>query len=236
MFGLVYAVISYLVFLGTFLHAFGFVEGWAVPRPIDAGTAGPLGLALAIDVGWFVLFAVQHSGMARADFKRRWLPPPLERSTYVLVSSLLLALLMVIWQSIPTPIWRIASPIGRNVMIGLSLGGWLLLLVSTFLYDHFELFGLRQAWMRWRGTTAVPTKFRTPGLYNYVRHPMYLGFLIAFWATPELTVGHAVFAGGFTAYVLTGIYFEERDLLKTFGDEYRAYQKRVPMLIPGWPR
>lgn len=236
MVGLVYAVISYLVFLGTFLYLFGFVEGWAVPRPIDAGTVGPLAQSLAIDVGWFVLFAVQHSAMARASFKRRWLPAPFERSTYVLVSSLLIALLLVIWQPIPTPIWRVVSPVGRNLLIGVSLAGWLLLLVSTFLYDHFELVGLRQAWTRWRGTTAAPGGFRTPGLYNYVRHPMYLGFLIAFWATPDLTVGHAVFAGGFTAYLLTGIYFEERDLVKTFGDEYRAYQKRVPMLIPGWPK
>jgi protein-S-isoprenylcysteine O-methyltransferase Ste14 len=239
MVGLIYAACSYLAFVGTFLYAFGFIEGWAVPKTVDSGAAGPVWLALAIDAGWFVAFALQHSGMARASFKRGWtrvVPEQLERSTYVVVSSLFIAALFVVWRPLPQVIWRADSQGVRLAMYALSGVGWLVLLVSTFLYDHFELFGLKQPWMRWRGRQPVPARFRTPGLYRWVRHPMYVGFLIAFWASPDLTVGHALFAGGFSLYLMVGIYFEERDLTRTFGEEYLAYRRRVPMLLPWWPR
>jgi protein-S-isoprenylcysteine O-methyltransferase Ste14 len=239
MIGLAYGLLAYAVFLGTFLYTIGFVEGFVVGRTIDSGPPASSALALAADCSWFVLFAVQHSGMARASFKRRWtriVPARAERSTYVLVSAMMFVLLIAIWRPIPTLIWRIDAPAARYAIIGLSLAGWGLVLLASFALDHFELFGLRQLLDASRHHEPPPPVFRTPLLYRVVRHPLYLGFLVAFWSTPTMTVGHLVFALGMTGYLLVGMHFEERDLVRTFGDEYRAYQQRVPALFPLFPR
>jgi protein-S-isoprenylcysteine O-methyltransferase Ste14 len=235
MIGLAYGLLAYAVFFGTFVYTIGFVDGFLVPRTIDSGPPASLALALAVDCGWFVLFAIQHSGMARASFKRRWtriVPARAERSTYVLVSALMLLLLVALWRPIPTAVWRIDAPAARAAVVALSLAGWTLVLLSSFAMDHFELFGLRQVFDAARGREPSKPVFRTPVLYRVVRHPLYLGFLIAFWSTPTMSVGHLVFALGMTAYLCIGIHFEERDLVRTFGDEYRAYRQRVPSLFP----
>jgi protein-S-isoprenylcysteine O-methyltransferase Ste14 len=227
----VYAVFSYLVSLVTLAYLFGFVEGVLVPRSLDSpASRASVAQALAIDCGWFVLFAVQHSAMARASFKRRWtriIPAGAERSTYVLMSALMFVVLFAVWQPIPIVLWR--APIGTAsyALMGLSLGGWGLALAATFAVDHFELFGLRHE-------TRAPV-LRTPLLYRCVRHPLYLGFLVAFWCAPLMTVGHAVFAAGMTLYIAIGIHFEERDLVRTFGERYVRYRGNVPALLP-WPR
>jgi protein-S-isoprenylcysteine O-methyltransferase Ste14 len=234
MIGLAYGLLAYAVFFGTFVYTIGFVEG-VTPRTIDSGPTAPLALALAVDCGWFVLFAIQHSGMARASFKRRWtriVPARAERSTYVLASSMMLLLLLALWRPIPTVIWRIDAPAARSAIVAVSLAGWTLVLLSSFAIDHFELFGLRQVFDAALGREPPLPVFRTPGPYRVVRHPLYLGFLVAFWSTPTMSVGHLVFALGMTWYVLIGMHFEERDLLRTFGDDYRAYKQRVPALLP----
>jgi protein-S-isoprenylcysteine O-methyltransferase Ste14 len=235
MIGLMLAGASYAVFFGLFLYFIGFVEGLVVPKTVDLGAAGPLWLALLIDCGWFVLFAVQHSGMARASFKERLhrlVPPHLERAVYVLATSLLFALLVAAWRPLPTVLWSATSSGARMVLYSISFAGWGLVLVSTFLYDHFELFGLRQAWRAFTGRAPAPPRFRTPSLYRWVRHPMYLGMVVAFAVAPTMTVGHALFAVGMTAYILLGIQFEERDLERLFGDDYLAYRRRAGMLLP----
>ena len=234
----VYGVASYLFFFVTFLYAIGFVEGMVVPQTLDTGASSSIGEALLVDCGWFVLFAIQHSGMARTPFKARWtklVPPRAERSTYVLVSAAMFVLLVLFWRPIPTVLWDVTTPALRFALIGSSFAGWGLVLASSFSIDHFELFGLRQVIDAARGTQPPPAKFRVPALYAVVRHPLYLGFVIASWATPHMTVGHLVFAIGMTSYVLVGMYFEERDLVRTFGDDYRRYAQRVPALLP-WPR
>jgi protein-S-isoprenylcysteine O-methyltransferase Ste14 len=235
---ILYGSFAYVLFLATFAYTVGFVECAVVPRSLEAGPAEPTAVALAVDCGWFLLFALQHSGMARRSFKRRWsriVPEGAERSTYVLVSSLMLALLFATWRPIPIAIWNVEQPFGRWALIAASLGGWMLVLASSFSIDHAELFGLRQVVDAARGRAACPPVFRTPLLYRLVRHPLYLGFIIAFMATPRMTVGHLVFAISMIAYIAIGMRFEERDLLRTFGDDYRRYQARVPALLP-WPR
>jgi protein-S-isoprenylcysteine O-methyltransferase Ste14 len=234
MIAMAYSLVAYALFFLSFLYTVGFVEGIYVSRTLDGGTLSSLPLALAVDIGWFILFAVQHSGMARASFKQRWtrlVPPHAERSTYVLASALMVILLLVCWQPIPIVIWR-SDGILRQALYGLSFAGWGILLLSSYLIDHFELFGLRQPWDHLRKSSPEPRPFATPLLYRYVRHPLYLGFLIAFWAAPTMSVSHFIFALGMTAYALIGVRFEERDLVRHFGDEYRQYQARVGMLLP----
>jgi protein-S-isoprenylcysteine O-methyltransferase Ste14 len=228
---LVYAIVSYAVFLASFVYAIGFVGNYLVPRSIDAGGAANTPGAVVIDMLLLGLFALQHSMMARPAFKQWWTrlcPPACERSTYVLLSSLLLLLLFWQWRPIPIPIWQI------NGIAGLVLCwlGWSIVLASTYMIDHFELSGLRQAFSAWRGTAPPDQAFRTPLLYKVVRHPLMLGFLLAFWATPEMTAGHLLFAVMTTAYILIGLWFEERDLIARFGASYQQYRRQVPMLLP----
>jgi protein-S-isoprenylcysteine O-methyltransferase Ste14 len=232
---LLYGVIAYLLFLGTFLYAIAFVGNMPVPKTIDSGQAGPIIPALIIDLLLLGIFAIQHSVMARPGFKRWWtrfVPQPVERATYVLLASLALLLLYWQWQPIQQPVWSITGSLGRVVTQAIFWSGWALVLLSTFLINHFELFGLRQVYARLRGKMLPEPVFRTPFLYKRVRHPLYLGFLLAFWATPYMTVGHLLFAIGTTGYILIGIYLEERDLIGLFGDQYRRYQQQVSMLIP----
>ena len=229
-----YGLASYLVFLATFLYAIGFLGNVAVPKSVDSGRQGPLTTAIAVDVLLLGLFAVQHSGMARPGFKRwltRWLPRPIERSTYVLLSSVALGLLFWLWQPVGGTIWTIDG-IGRTLLYGLFAAGWLTVLGSTFLIDHFDLFGLRQVYLYLRRRDDTPLRFRTPGPYAVVRHPLYVGWLSVMWATPTMTAAHLLFAGLTTAYILVAIDLEERDLVDHFGAAYRDYQERVPMLVP----
>lgn len=229
-----YGLVCYAVFFATFLYAIGFVGNLWVPKSMDGPPAAPLAQALLIDLALLALFAIQHSVMARPAFKRRWtriVPPPAERSTYVLFSSLALLALFALWQPLGGVVWDVAAPAGRAVLYGLFALGWLLVLVSTFLINHFDLFGLRQVWLHLLGKPYRPLPFKTPGLYRYVRHPLYLGWLLAFWATPTMTVTHLLFAVATSTYILVAIRFEERDL-STVHAEYSEYRKRVPMLVP----
>jgi protein-S-isoprenylcysteine O-methyltransferase Ste14 len=231
----VYGAIAYLIFLATFLYAIGFVSGVGVPKTLDTGRSGPLTVTVPIDLLLLAIFAVQHSGMARQAFKKvfaRWASPVIERSSYVLLASLALALLMWQWRPIPTAIWDIEHPEFAALAMFGEAAGWLIVLCSTFLISHFELFGLTQVCMHFAGRDAAPTAFRTPGLYHLIRHPIYLGFLIAFWVTPTMTVGHLLFAAVTTAYIFIGIFLEERDLVALFGERYHHYRARVPMILP----
>jgi protein-S-isoprenylcysteine O-methyltransferase Ste14 len=231
----VYGVVSYLVFLATFLYAAAFVGGFAVPTRLDGPLETSLVSALAIDCGLLMLFAVQHSVMARRWFKERWtqvVPWAIERSTYVLAASLALALLLWQWRPIGIQIWSIEHPAVRAALWTLFAAGWGTVLVVTFLINHFDLFGLRQVWMPLLGKPYTPVSFRTPMPYRYVRHPLYFGFLLAFWMTPEMTLAHLVFAIATTAYIVLAIQFEERDLVHEHGARYEEYRRRVPMLLP----
>ena len=232
---LVYGCVVYLFFLGAFLHTIGFVANVPGLKTIDSGTAGDAWNAAVIDVLLLGLFAVQHSIMARRWFKEWWtkfVPRPAERSTYVLAASLAVALLLWQWRPIPATVWSVDEPFVRVLLIGLSVAGWTILLVATFLLNHFELFGLKQVFDHWRQRRDEPPTFRTPALYKLVRHPIYLGFILAFWATPRMSVGHLLFATMATGYILVGIFFEERDLIAQFGGQYRRYRTEVGMLLP----
>jgi protein-S-isoprenylcysteine O-methyltransferase Ste14 len=231
---LLYGVVSYAIFFGTFLYAIGFVTGAFVPLTLDGEPRMAAGPAIAINLSLLALFAIQHSVMARRGFKQwltRLIPQPAERSTYVLASSLALILLFYFWQPVGGVIWNVADPTGRLVLYALGAFGWALVLVSTFLINHFDLFGLRQVWLYARGKPYRPLTFGTPGLYRIVRHPLYLGWFFAFWATPTMTIAHLVFAIATTAYILIAIQLEERDLLHAH-PEYSEYRSRVPMIIP----
>ena len=233
--GLVFGTTSYLIFLGTFLYAIGFVSGLIVPKTIDSGPATTALKAIIVNLLLLSVFAVQHSGMARRGFKRVLtgvVSPVVERSTYVLCASLALILVFAFWQPVPTVIWSVSNPVAAAGVGALSALGWLTVLYSTFLISHFELFGLKQVVLNFVGRALPAMSFHTPGLYRFVRHPIYLGFIIAFWAAPTMTVGHLLFALVTTAYIFVGIALEERDLVATFGDEYRRYKERVAMLLP----
>jgi methanethiol S-methyltransferase len=232
----VYGVICYVIFLGSFLYAIGFVGDVIVPKTIDSGQSGAPATALLIDLLLLGAFAIQHSVMARPGFKAVWtkiVPRPIERSTYVLFSSLLLALICWQWRPFPSVLWD-ASPsrVLGGLLSALFWLGWLILLLSTFMINHFDLFGLRQVYLRLRGLECPPPHFVQRALYKVVRHPIMLGFLIAFWSTPRMTLGHLIFSVMTTGYILVGIALEERDLTAALGEQYRAYRSRVPMLIP----
>jgi protein-S-isoprenylcysteine O-methyltransferase Ste14 len=233
---LLYGIAAYAATLATFAYAVGFLANLFVPRSIDVGPPAAFGQALVIDLALLMLFALQHSVMARGGFKAWWtrfVPPAIERSTYVLAASAMLALVMWQWRPIAEPaIWRAMDPAAVVAIQAIFWLGWLVLLVSTSLIDHFELFGLEQVWLRFRGRSASAPKFRTPIFYRYVRHPIYVGFLMVFWAAPAMTAGHRLFSLGMTGYILVGARLEERDLVALFGDRYRAYQRRVGMLLP----
>ena len=230
-----YGSFSYVVFLGTFLYAIGFIGNFGVPRTLDGAATGPLGISFAIDVGLLALFAVQHSVMARKWFKEWWtriVPKPIERSTYVLFSSVALILLFTLWRPLGGVVWSVEEPAGRFVLRGLFAFGWGLVLVSTFLINHFDLFGMRQVWLYLLGRPYEMLRFGTPGPYRLVRHPLYVGWLFAFWMTPVMTFAHLLFSIATTAYILLAIQFEERDLVREHGDSYEEYRRSVPMLIP----
>lgn len=232
----VYGVVSYLVFFLTFLYLIGFVSGLLVPKHVDSGASGALLTALLVNLALIALFGVQHSVMARPAFKRRvtqLISPAIERSTFVLAGSVALIVLFWQWRPLTAELWRVDQPIGAMVLLGLQGIGWAMVLVSTFLINHFELFGLRQVYDHLRRRPAAPHRFVTPFLYRIVRHPIMLGFLIAFWATPVMTAGKLLFAAGMTTYILIGVSFEERDLAHTLGGDYEAYRERVPGLVPG---
>ncbi|WP_445219813.1 methanethiol S-methyltransferase [Bradyrhizobium sp. Pa8] len=232
-----YGLLAYMAFLFTILYAVGFVSGLLVPKTIDTGPGTSVAEALAVNTILMALFAIQHSGIARKRFKNWWaryVPNCVERSTYVLTASICLVLLFWQWRPIPAIAWQVTDP-DVSVMIGtLAFTGWALVFTSTFLIDHFELFGLRQVTANLTGRGLPKPQFRTPLYYKFVRHPLYLGFIIAFWATPLMTMGHLLFAAVTTTYIFVGIFFEERDLLQLFGDQYGQYKRQACMLIP-WP-
>lgn len=234
-FSLLYGLVCYLAFFGTILYAIGFVGNLVVPKTIDSKPDTVLPLALIVNASLLLLFALQHSIMARPGFKRWWtriIPEHLERSTYVILASLCLMLLMWQWQPIGGIVWSIENGTVKSILLIIYLSGWIIVFSSTFLINHFDLFGLRQVWLYFRGKPYAQLPFRIPLVYKLVRHPLYLGFLIAFWSTPVMTLAHFLFAILTTGYIITAIQFEEKDLQNVFGEKYRSYKKRVPMIIP----
>ncbi len=237
-FVLAYGVLSYLMFLLTFLYAIGFLGNVIVPKALDSGATDPWPAALAIDLGLLSLFAVQHSVMARQGFKRvltRIIPVAAERSTYVLASSLALLFLFWQWRPLGGIVWNVDHELGRALLYGGFAFGWALVLAATLAINHFDLFGLRQSWRGFRGQPQAGLKFATPVLYRVVRHPLYVGWLFTFWSTPTMTVTHLLFAAVTTSYILLAIQLEERDLMNAH-PEYAGYRRRVPMLVPSWPK
>jgi protein-S-isoprenylcysteine O-methyltransferase Ste14 len=231
---LAYGLVVYLLFLGVFLYTIGFVEGFGVPVTVDGGRAAPLAEALLVNGGILALFAVQHTVMARSAFKRVWtriIPPAIERSTFVLATSLILVALFAQWRALPGVVWALEGP-AAWILRAISFAGFGIVLVSTFLIDHFALFGLAQVVRYFRGTQAPEARFEERWFYRYVRHPLMLGFLIAFWATPVMSYGHLFFAVMVTGYILVGTHIEERTLVAEHGESYRAYRRRVPMFLP----
>ena len=230
-----YGLVAYFAFFATILYAIGFVDDLAVPKTIDTGPTSPTAEALAVNLLLMTLFAVQHSLMARKQFKQWWtqyVPKAVERSTYVLLASLTLALLFWQWRPMPAIVWQTEQPDVAVTIATLSLVGWVIVFTSTFLINHFELFGLHQVASNLAGQEMPTPRFRTPLYYKFVRHPNYLGYIIAFWAAPTMTVGHLLFGAVTTAYIFVGIFLEERDLVDLFGEDYRNYKKRVSMLLP----
>lgn len=236
---LLFGIVAYLIFFATFLYLIGFLANLSLlPHTVDSVPVNWGYSAIAIDIILIAAFGIQHSVMARAGFKRAWtriVPAAIERSVYVLVASLMLILLFLFWKPLPIPVWTVANPVGAAVLWGLFGLGWMIVLSSTFLLNHFELFGLQQAWMKPGGAAATPM-LREPLFYRIVRHPLYSGFFLAFWMTPSMTLGHLVLALGMSVYMLIGIRYEERDLIATFGDAYARYRDRVGMLIPRFGR
>jgi protein-S-isoprenylcysteine O-methyltransferase Ste14 len=231
----VYGSLNHLLFVAIFAYMAGFVGNFLVPRSIDTPTADSVDWAILIDLALIGLFGLQHSIMARPWFKRYWtrlVPQPIERSTYVLLANMVTALLMWQWRGIDAVIWDVQQPVGRGLLWGLFAAGWLLVFATSLMIDHFDLFGTRQVWLYLRGRPYTSLPFRTPLLYNRVRHPLYVGWTLAFWATPTMTVGHLLFAGSLTLYMAVAAVIEERDLVSYFGEAYRAYRRRVPMFIP----
>ena len=230
-----YGTLSYLIFLGTFLYAVCFIGNFGVTKTLDGAASGPLWVGFVIDAGLLALFAVQHSVMARKWFKDWWtrfVPRPIERSTYVLFSSLALILLFWQWRPLGGVVWSVEDPAGRLALRALFAFGWGLVLLSTFLINHFDLFGLRQVWLYLLGRPYTTLRFATPGPYRLVRHPLYVGWLFAFWMTPTMTLAHLLFSVATTAYILLAIQFEERDLVREHGEAYEKYRRSVPMLVP----
>ena len=232
----IYGSVAYIIFLGTFLYAIGFVGNIAVPKSIDSGDAGPVGQALLVNILLLSVFAVQHSGMARKGFKRmlaKIADPAIERSTYVLATNMALILMFRLWQPMPEVVWSIQSTAGQAVMYGIFAAGWLIVLLSTFMINHFDLFGMRQVYVHAKGETYKDLGFRTPGFYRYIRHPIQVGFLIAFWATPVMTQGHLLFAAVTAAYIFIAVkMFEEKDLLREHPEKYGDYMDQVSGFIP----
>jgi protein-S-isoprenylcysteine O-methyltransferase Ste14 len=234
----VYGLLTYLFFLATVLYSVAFVGNIAVAKTIDVPAQGGLATAVAVDVALIALFGIQHSVMARAAFKRVWtrvVPEPIERSSYVLASSLSLALLFWQWRPIDAIVWDVEAPALRAILWALFFGGWGVGVVATFMIDHFDLFGLRHVALHFVGKPYTAPPFRVRGFYRLVRHPLLVGFLLAFWATPRMTAGHLLFTAGMTVYIAIGMRFEERDLDRALGDDYRAYRARVRALLP-WPK
>ena len=234
-----YGAAAYVLFLVAFLYAVGFVGAIAVPRNVDHGIAAPIGEAVAVNVLLLGAFAVQHSVMARPAFKRWWtrfVPPPIERSTYVVLASAVLLLLYWQWRTMPAVIWDVRQPAGRLVVWAVFWLGWAIVFASTFMINHFDLFGLRQVYLAWRGKPYTELGFQARSLYRLVRHPIMLGFIVAFWAAPTMTAGHLLFAVGTTAYILIAVQMEEHDLVTALGDQYHDYRRSVSMLLPKPPR
>ncbi len=231
----IYGVVTYLIFLVACMYSIGFIGNIVVPKSIDSRASDPLGHALLMNLVLLGLFAVQHSIMARPAFKNWWtkvIPQPVERSTYVLFSSLLLFLLFWQWRPMQNVVWIVENPVGSVILSSLYWIGWSIVVISTFMIDHFDFFGLRQVFLHFSSKPCTAVGFKKPVLYKYVRHPIMLGFIIAFWAAPRMTTGHLVFAIATTAYILIGLQFEERDLVSTYGDAYREYKQKVSMFLP----
>jgi len=237
---LLFALVAYVVFFATFLYLIGFVGNLpGLPRTVDRGPPSDVAAALVVNTALVLLFGLQHSVMARQGFKRAWtriVPEPIERSLYVLLASLALILLFLFWRPLPTEVWRVENAAGAAILWALFGGGWLIVLLSTFLLNHFELFGLQQVYLHARGRVAAPPRMRTPLFYKAVRHPLYAGFFLAFWATPVMSQGHLLLAVGMSAYMLIAIRYEERDLVGLFGADYEAYRRNVGMLAPRFRR